>query len=151
MKIIPALLSAATLLLVASCTSPIVQRIERNPDIYNSLSERHKALVQQGKIEEGMTKKAVFLSWGRPDRAAQGSKNGKAYEKWSYAAYAPTYNSGFGYGPGFGGFYGGGSGLYGSPFCYDSFFYDPMTLYVPYEARRVEFLNGIVFAWSRSR
>jgi hypothetical protein len=147
MKLVSAFLSAATLLLVASCTSPIVKRIERNPEIYNALSARHKALVQQGRVEEGMTKKAVFLSWGRPDRAAQGSRNGKAYEKWSYAGYVPTYTTGFGYGPGFGGFYGGGcDGWFDSPF-----FYEPMTTYVPYEARRVEFLNGTVFAWSASR
>jgi hypothetical protein len=151
MKFFPALLSAAALLLMASCTSPIVKRIERNPEIYNALSAHQKALVEQGRVEEGMTMKAVFLSWGRPDRASQGSRNGKAYEKWSYTGYAATYAPGFGYGPAFGGFYGGGSGMYGSPFCYDSFFYEPMTTYVPYEARRVEFLNGTVFAWSRSR
>jgi hypothetical protein len=145
MKAAPALLCAALSILMASCTSPIVKRIERNPDIYNSLSARHRDLVQQGRIEEGMTKKAVFLAWGKPDRAAQGSKNGRAYEKWSYAGYEPTYTTGFGF---TGGYWGGGCG----PWGYDrGFLYEPMMTYVPYEAAKVEFLNGIVTAWSRSR
>jgi hypothetical protein len=135
----PPQLSPATPTPSASSTSPIVKSHERNPEIYNALSARHKELVQQGRIEEGMTKKAVFLSWGRPDRAAHGSKNGKAYEQWSYAGYQPTYTTGFG----FGGPYGGGC-YYDRPFLYE-----PITTYVPYEAARVEFLNGIVFAWSR--
>jgi hypothetical protein len=135
---------------MASCTSPIVKRIERNPEIYNALSARHKDLVLQGRIEEGMTKKAVFLAWGKPDLSSEGSRNGKAYEKWSYIDYAPTCSTGFGYGTHVGGFY--GRGCYGSndPFLYDPFFYDPVT-YVPYEARWAEFNNGIVFAWWTSR
>src|SRR3954468_7968783 len=76
MKILPALLSSAIALFMVSGTSPIVKRSARNPDIYNSLSDRQKELVQQGRVEEGMTKKAVFLAWGKPDRAAQGSKSG---------------------------------------------------------------------------
>jgi hypothetical protein len=156
MRFIPALLSAATLLFVASCTSPIVLRIERNPEIYNALSERHKALVQQGRVEEGMTKGAVFLSWGRPDHVSHGSRNKKAYEKWSYSGYAAAYRTELGYGPHFGGFYGGAGYRGYDPFWYDGFyndpfFYDHVTTYVPYEARRVEFSNGIVFAWSATR
>jgi len=145
MKAIPALFHTLLALLMVSCTSPIVKRIERNPDIYAALSARHKDLVQQGRIEEGMTKKAVFLAWGRPDRAAKGSKSGREYEKWSYAGYEPTYTTGFGFGTSFGG-HGHCGGLYDS-----SFFYEPMMTYVPYEAAHAEFLNGIVTAWSASR
>jgi hypothetical protein len=144
MKSLPALLSASLALFMVSCTSPIVKRIERNPDIYNSLSGRHQQLVQQGRIEDGMTKKAVFLALGRPDRAAQGSKSGRFYEKWSYAGYQPVHTTGFGF---TGGYWGGGYGCgYGH-----GLMYEPMTTYVPYEAARVEFLNGIVTAWERSR
>ena len=145
MRIVSALLCATIALLIASCTSPIVKRIERNPEIYNALSEHHKELVQRGAVVEGMTKKAVFLAWGQPDHAAQGSRNGKQYEKWSYAGYDPVYTSGFGFG---GGYWGG----YNRNCFYDrGFIYEPMMTYVPYEEARVEFLNGIVFAWSRSR
>lgn len=144
-----ALLSAAALALLASCTSPIVKRIERNPEIYNSLSTRHKELVQQGRVEEGMSKQAVFIAWGRPDRASKGSKSGKSYEKWSYTGYDAAYTRGWGYGGYPGGYWGRG---YGRSCYYDhAFFYEPMTTYVPYEAARVEFLSGRVSAWSTSR
>lgn len=147
MKRIPVLLSACIAMLMLSCTSPIVKRIERNPEIYDALSPRHKELVQLGRVEEGMTKQAVFLSWGRPDHAARGSKNGREYERWSYAGYEPTYTTGIGFTSGYWGHRGHG-GCYG----YDrSFFYEPMMTYVPYEAARVEFLKGIVNAWSASR
>jgi hypothetical protein len=134
---------ATLALLLASCTSPIVKRIERNPEIYHSLSTRQKELVTLGRVEEGMSKQAVFLAWGRPDRAAQGSKNGKAYERWSYAGYDPVYTMGFGMG-----YWGGGWGgcYYDRPFLYE-----PMMTYVPYEAAKVEFLNGSVTAWAKSR
>src|SRR5262245_40933726 len=136
MKSLSSLLAAATLLCLVSCTSPIVKRIERNPEIYSSLSTHHKEMVQHGAIEEGMTKKAVFLAWGKPDRAAQGSKNGRTYEKWSYAGYDPVYTTGFGVN---GGYWGG----YNRYSYYDrGFLYEPMMTYVPYEASRVEFTDG---------
>jgi hypothetical protein len=147
MRIIPPLLLAAAALFMVSCTSAIVKRIERNPEIYNSLSSQHKALVQQGRVEEGMTKQAVFLSWGKPDRAARGSKSGKTYERWSYAGYDPVYTTSLSYRAGYWGYHPHGRGYYG----YDPFYYEPIMTYVPYEARRVEFLNGIVTSWSRSR
>jgi hypothetical protein len=144
MKCLP-ILFAATTLLMASCTSTVAGRIEHNPEIYTALSARHKELVQQGQIEEGMTKKAVFIAWGRPDRASRGSKSGKAFEKWSYTGYDPTYTPGFAYGAGY-----WGRGYRGCH--YDrSFLYEPMLMYVPYEEARVEFLDGTVSAWSTSR
>lgn len=140
-----ALLAVVASLLCASCTAPVVKRIERNPEIFNALSARHKDLVQQGRIEEGMTKKAVFLAWGRPDQVSQGSKSGKTYEKWGYAGYQPSYTTamGFGYSSRF---YHGGCNVYDR-----AFFYEPMVTYLPYEAARVEFTGGIVTAWSASR
>lgn len=129
----------ALVLLLASCASPIQHRIEKNPQLFNSLSEHQKALVQQGAIEEGMSKEAVFLAWGRPDRASQGGKMGKAYERWSYAAYDPVF-----WGP-----YGPGYGWGGGPWMYDPYFYPSANVsYVPYEQRWAEFLNNRVAAWS---
>lgn len=143
-----ALIATIAALLCASCTAPVVKRIERNPDIYNALSARHKDLVQQGRIEEGMTKKAVFLAWGKPDQVSQGSKSGKTYEKWGYAGYQPSYTTAMGFGYSSRPYHGG----YGSCYGYDrAFFYEPMVTYLPYEAARVEFSSGIVTAWSASR
>jgi hypothetical protein len=148
MKNLPALSLALVSLLLASCASPIVRRIENNPEIYAKLSDRHKALVQAGKVEEGMTKQAVFLSWGQPNRAAKGSKQGKTYERWSYTGYdaVPTPSIGFGYG--YGGYYGGrGRHSYAD----SMFYYEPSYQYVPYESARVEFLNSKVSEWSVAR
>ncbi len=136
---LPFLLAAC--LMLASCVSPTQRRIEKNPDLYNALNEHQKELVQHGAIEEGMSKEAVFLAWGKPDRGSRGSKLGKAYERWSYAGYEPAYMSP--YGPA----YGWASG----PWVYDPYFYPgpPVTM-VPYEARWVEFLNNRVSGWSRA-
>ena len=144
MKAIPALLSAAAMLMLASCVSPIAKRIERNPDIYNNLSARHKTMVTQGQIEEGMSKQAVFIAWGRPDRAAKGSRSGRSFEQWSYVAYETV--PAMSVGPGFG--YWGGYGAH--RFSYDPvFFYEPAFTYLPYESARVEFSNAKVTAWKK--
>lgn len=99
-------------------------------------------LVQHGQLTEGMSTDAVRLAWGSPSRISHGSKLGKSYEQWSYAGYAPVYNTriGFGYSHGYG------------ERCDPSYMYaDPFVNYVPYEARRVEFLNGRVTAWTATR
>ena len=140
------LLAAVSALLFASCAAPVTRRIEKNPQLYSALSDRHKAMVQRGQIEEGMTKEAVFLAWGKPERASKGTRNGKTVERWSYTAYNAVHTSsiGFGVGMGYGGFYGG-------PF-YDTMFYrEPVATYVPYEARWAEFVSGKVTAWSADR
>ncbi|MEY4484926.1 MAG: hypothetical protein RL693_2378, partial [Verrucomicrobiota bacterium] len=130
-------LSAIALLLV-SCTSPIVKRIEHNPQIYAALSDQHKSMVSRGEISEGMTKQAVFIAWGRPDRGSKGSQNGKAYERWSYSGYEAVQGTSMGV----------GMGYWGYGYYEPGFYYAPTVTYLPYEARRVEFLNNKVTAWS---
>ncbi len=132
----------ATVLLLTSCGSTVARRIEKHPEIYNKLSENHKALVQHGQLVEGMSKDAVRLSWGDPSRISNGSKLGTSYEQWSYAAYDPVYNTGVGLG-----YAHGGGGRYDSAYYYAQ----PFVNYVPYEARRVEFLNDHVSAWTATR
>lgn len=147
MKTLPTLVLATAALLLVSCASPIAKRIERNPEIFNKLSERHKSLVSKGEIEEGMSKQAVFIAWGRPDRAFKGSRNGRALEQWSYLAYDAVPGGWYGPGWGYGGWYGPRAG-YG--YHYDPFFvYQPMVNYVPYESAKVEFTNQRVSAWKK--
>ena len=149
-------LAPAAALLLASCASPIERRIETNPKLYQALPPAQQQKVQQGEIAEGMSKQAVFLAWGRPDRAAKGSKNGKTYERWSYTGYSPTTVGYGGVGYGYGGWgYGGGFGWggYYRPYGYYDpiYFYEPAIDLVPYEARRVEFQNNRVTEYSRTR
>jgi len=146
----PSILAAISVLLLASCASPIERRIERNPTIFNALSEKQKIMVQQGQVEEGMTKEAVFLSWGRPDRTTVGSKAGRSTERWSYTGYDPVQSVGFGFGFGFGYPMGYGRGRYGLG-CYDyypNFYPQTAVNYIPYEAAYTEFVSGKVSAWS---
>lgn len=136
------------MLLLAGCAASIVQRIEKNPAIFNSLSDSQKALVQQGRIEEGMGKDAVWLAWGPADRTATGTHAGLLYERWSYTGYEPVYGAPFSFG---GGYWGGrpyiGAGYFNDPY----FFPAPMMNFVPYEARRVEFKGGKVSGWMAAR
>ena len=60
---------AATLasVLVSCMASTPGDRISRNPTLYNSLPSYQQQLVQQGRIESGMSPDAVFLAWGAPN------------------------------------------------------------------------------------
>ena len=139
-------LVAAIASLLASCSTP-ASRISRNPALYNGLDAQQKALVRQGRIAEGMGKDAVWLAWGRADRIATGARGGRPYERWSYTAYEPFYGPPIGYG--------GGSwyGPYSGAGCPQDLRYtpDPWMGYMPYEARRVEFVSDRVAAWAVGR
>ncbi|HEY2573549.1 MAG TPA: hypothetical protein VGH65_05745 [Verrucomicrobiaceae bacterium] len=138
--------AAAGMLLLANCSSPAT-RISKNPDLYHGLSEPHKALVQQGRITEGMNKEAVWLAWGRADRVATGSRGGRPYERWSYTGYEPYYSPTIGYAGGYWNQPYLGNGHLQDP----RYFPDPMMNYLPYEARRAEFTSDRVSAWAAGR
>ena len=111
---------------LAGC-STVDSRIQGNPQTFASLSPADQALVRRGGIREGMSRAAVYLAWGRPDRMKYGSRAGVPFEAWIYTTtrteIAPGYYPafyGFGYGR-FGwsrrfygprGFYGYGYGYY---------------------------------------
>ncbi len=133
-------------LLFSQCASNPQSRIERNPQLFNQLSARDRQLVTSGVIREGMTRNAVFLAWGRPDRVSVGSSRGKEVEAWTYLGERPvrTFNMNMGFG--YGGFGYGGWGPYG----YGGFPYmggGPSVMYVPYTAGVVEFSKGRVTRW----
>jgi len=80
--------------LLAACSS-VESRIEANPQIYAALSPDAKALVQQGRIREGMAKSAVFIAWGHPDHVRFGSRAGHYYEAWVYTTTQSQYVPGY--------------------------------------------------------
>ena len=151
----PALLIFALFcaLLLPGCETlnPAQRRVTKNPELFAGLSAKEKTLVDQGKIEEGMSRDAVYLAWGRPGRVITGSRDGKGREKWAYFHTAPvqTTTMGFGYAS--------------SPF-YDSYGIHPTygygygpgwsmssgVNYLPYIGSTVEFVNGRVVAWERA-
>ncbi len=137
--------------LAVSCSSSTpTGRIEKNSQIFNDLSARHQALVESGKIEDGMRPDAVYLAWGNPAAKTEGQDRGRTFEKWTYTGITPVYHQsiygghGFGYGSRYGR-YGHGRGF--SP--YGSF--GTEVSYVPYRSAWVKFQNGRVESWQRGK
>ena len=143
-------------LVVTGCTT-IDSRIQERPQAFHSLSPNDQALVQQGKIREGMSQDAVYIAWGPPSMRAPGRNRGHVVETWIYNAteagdYAGPFYYGYPYGYGVGyGFYGGRRGrlyrhaLYYDPF-YDPWFYNHANI-VRYPERIVSFDRGRVISF----
>lgn len=146
-KLLPSLFAG---LLLASCAPSTPQtRIQQEPQKFAALGENHRRLVEQGQVARGMSTDAVYLAWGRPSGVFQGSKAGKATERWDYAGSRPVYVTSFygGYGYGYGPY-----GRYGHR-GYSGFGYGlgPEVAYVPYRVASVWFINQRVDSWERAR
>jgi len=137
-------------LLLSQCVSSTPQsRIERNPQLFSRLSAKDRQLVTGGVIREGMSRDAVFLAWGSPDRVSAGTNRGREVESWSYVGQRPvrTFNMGMGFG------YGGWGPYWGGPYGWGGYPYwggGPSVMYVPYTAGVVEFTRGRVTRWMAS-
>jgi hypothetical protein len=127
-----ALVIAMGTLLLSSCSTPQT-RISENPNLYQSLSQKDQALVGLGHIRMGMSRTAVWLAWGSPDRKIVGNMGGGTTETWLYIYYATYYPP---YGP---------WGYFGDPF-YDPFYYSYMPS-IPYPAKVVTFARGRVVSY----
>ena len=148
------LVLAASAIVLTSC-STTETRISDHPEIFQTLSPSDQALVQAGKIREGMSQNAVWLAWGAPDQKATGVARGHPVETWIYNEY--TYANApypYPYGPyGYGGYFGGGVvfhhhrhhrfAVIGNPF-YDPFYYSYLPPRMAYPAKTVSFVNGRV-------
>ncbi len=138
-------LAAVFLLAGCSTTQVIQKRIAKHPELFEQLGENHRLLVQEGRIAEGMNKNAVFLAWGPPEHVAQGSREGRSVETWTYGGGyrygGPRVNIGYGYG-GYG--YGRGGGHFGYgvnfPIGGDPYYRDEPDA-------RVVFTKGKVTEW----
>ena len=128
---------------MASCVSYTpADRIAENPVLYQSLPPEQQVLVQQGKICNGMSPKAVLLAWGKPNTPPiVGEKDGHRIERWIYKSYEPVSVVSFG----------AGYGYYGPRGWYDPFYSNFGTAYVPENAASVEFVNGKVDSWEARR
>jgi len=82
--------------LVSCATNNPLSRIEKHPARFEHLSESHKALAQEGRIEEGMHKDGVFIAMGDPDRIVSTLENGSKFEDWKYLDLSPVYHQRFG-------------------------------------------------------
>lgn len=144
---------------LAGCTT-IETRIAERQEAFRSMSPNDQALVQQGKIREGMSQDAVYIAWGPPSQRVPGRYRGSNVDTWVYDATAAGdypgpfyYGYPYGYGIGAGYFgYGGGfrhrfhrGGLFYDPF-FDPYFYSHANI-VRYPERTVSFQNGRVIGW----
>src|SRR4051812_18453266 len=78
---------ATAAIVLNSCSTPQT-RISEHPDLYQSLSPEDQALVNQGQIRIGMSRPAVWLTWGSPDRTIIGNMGRGTTETWVYTYYA---------------------------------------------------------------
>ena len=129
-------------ILLSSCSSTPASRIQDHPEIYGKLSDKHKSLVSQGRIDRGMTKPAVYLALGHPNTKYAGEKYGKSEERWDYNVYVPVYSHGFS--P----YYGIGHGCYGRRGYYGAYMH-PTVHYVPRRGSSVFFKSGKVIGWNQ--
>lgn len=132
-------------LFFASCAPSTPQaRIQRQPEKFESLSRPHQQLVEQGRIDRGMSQDAVFLAWGPPSRTFQGSKNNRLSERWDYAGSRPVHVNSF---HGSYGRFGGPYGRHG----FGSVGWGPEVAFIPYRIGSVWFIDNQVEAWERAR
>ena len=148
-NILPALLIT---LVLCSCQTGPQARIEQNPAIYNRLSARDKELVARGDIRKGMSKDAVYLSWGPPGMVREGSSGSSSSEAWAYMTSAPIPISSLSYANVYRPYYGryGVHPRYG--YCRNSgWALETGTDFVRYISKTVKFSGNRVVSWERVR
>ena len=106
-------------------------RISDYPALYQSLSQRDQALVSHGQIRIGMSRPAVWLTWGSPDQKIVGNMGGGTTETWVY-----TYYASYPYYP-----YEPLDEYFGAP-LYDPFCYSWFPPSIPYPGKLVTFAHG---------
>jgi hypothetical protein len=121
---------AAGALVLTSCSTPQT-RISEYPDLYQGISHRDQALVNQGQIRIAMSRTAVWLAWGSPDRKIIGNMGGGTTETWVY-----TYYANYPYYP-----YQPLDEYFGAP-LYDPFCYSWFPPSIPYPGKLVTFAHG---------
>jgi hypothetical protein len=127
---------ATAALILTNCSTPQT-RISDHPGLYQSLSHRDQALVTQGQIRIGMSRRAVWLAWGSPDQKIVGNMGGGPTETWLYIYYATYYPPYAPWGP---------WAYFGDPF-YDPFYYSWFPPSVPCPDKVVTFANSRVVSF----
>jgi len=71
------------LVFITGC-STVSSRTEERPQAFNNLPQAEQDLVKQSKIKDGMSKDAVYIAMGKPDRIVPDTTHGKPGETWIY-------------------------------------------------------------------
>ena len=146
------ILTSTLVLLQSSCTvrSTVQSRIAQYPDYFDKLPTKHKDLVRQHRVTEGMGKEAVYLAWGTADEIKSSSRNGRAIETWIYIGYEPIYTRSVNVGYG-GGYYGNRACGYRGGYYGSGIGYGTDVTYQPYAGAKVEFEKERVVFWETVR
>jgi len=120
--------------------------------MYNRLSIKDKELVARGDIREGMSKDAVYLSWGPPGMVREGSSGGSVTEAWAYMTSAAVPTSSLRYANVYRPHYGryGIHPRYGYS-CGSGWALETGTDFVRYINKTVNFSGNGVISWERIR
>ncbi len=86
-----------------SCSSTPQKRIAKFPDKFSTLTADDQSLVEQGRIQQGMTKDAVYLAIGKPEQITYGANKSGEYEQWNYNTLTPVVTNNVSIGVGWGG------------------------------------------------
>ena len=145
MKLLTRLFLLLPAALFAACATATPQgRMAAYPQLVQSIPQDQQALVQQGVIREGMSRDAVFIALGRPNRVLRGSENGRETEIWRYTELTPVYGTAVGFG--------GGWGPWGG-WCGPGWGWGPGVAmgpdFLPVTAAVIRFVNGRVVSWER--
>lgn len=142
MKLLFSTIVGLAAVLLASCASVTPQtRIDANPGIYQSLSDKERTLVRTGQITKGMKPPAVFLAWGAPDEKTGGQADNESFESWTYTRSQPVTSTSFGPYIGYGNWYRRG--------YYSGVTLSPRVYYRQEPYAKVEFRRGKVVSWER--
>ncbi len=117
---------------LSSCASTPNTRIERNPGKFSQLPPYQQSLVEQGRIQKGMSKDGVYLAMGKPDRVSYGASQDGDFEEWNYYSLQPIVTNHFQ------NFWGWGCGRRG---LLNNFGFGPTVSYVPRKSAQVNFVK----------
>jgi len=127
------------LLTFAGC-STIDSRIKERPEAFERLSEKQKAIVLQGDIDEGMNIDAVYIAWGRPDNVGRGRERGKSVEEWIYEGTGTEFVSSYRAVPVL-------YSRHGRYYRSWDYAFDPVLVSYQYPYKTVLFENGKTVGW----
>jgi hypothetical protein len=113
-------------LLLGGCATggTVASRKQERYSAYEALSPEQRSLVDQGKIQTGMSTDAVYIAWGKPGRVTEGDSGAGPAITWAYLdSYLQQYYT---------------TGWHGTYQTYAN---------VPYVRAQVVFTNGLVKQW----
>lgn len=83
-------------LLLGGCSTggTVASRKQERYSAYEALSPELRSLVDQGKIQTGMSTDAVYIAWGKPGRVTEGDYGAGPAITWAYLdSYLQQYNT----------------------------------------------------------